>query len=202
MDKRSLDLKRIVPKDAQLVPATANKVFTGIIYDVYQWQQKLFDGSETTFEMLKRPDTIEILAIKNDKIIVLQEEQPGKKPYYAIPGGRHDVPGETELQAAKRELLEETGLTFAKWRLVHVHQPTTKIEHFIYQYLATDFVSQNDPHLEAGEKIVVLELGFSEVKQLAQSTERHYLPKDLLDAASSVNDLLNLSEFVGQEVDL
>jgi len=35
----------------------AQRVFKGIIFDVYQWKQKMFDGSQGIFEMLKRPDT-------------------------------------------------------------------------------------------------------------------------------------------------
>ncbi len=36
------------------IPPNAKRVFKGIIFDVYQWQQKMFDGSKETFEMLKR----------------------------------------------------------------------------------------------------------------------------------------------------
>ncbi len=42
-------------------------MFEGRIYDVYQWPQKLFDGSTETFEMLSRADTVKIIALVNEK---------------------------------------------------------------------------------------------------------------------------------------
>lgn len=35
------------------LPPQAKKVFTGQIFDVYQWEQEMYDGSFETFEMLK-----------------------------------------------------------------------------------------------------------------------------------------------------
>lgn len=51
-------VQKIVPTDAILIPDSARRVFKGIIYDVYHWQQELHDGSATTFEMLRRTDTM------------------------------------------------------------------------------------------------------------------------------------------------
>lgn len=53
------------------IPSEATKVFDGVIFDVYQWQQKMFDGSIETFEMLKRVSTVGIIAIKDDKLALL-----------------------------------------------------------------------------------------------------------------------------------
>jgi len=44
-------MRNIIPKNARLVPEEAKLVFKGIIYDVYQWEQKMFDGTFSTFEM-------------------------------------------------------------------------------------------------------------------------------------------------------
>jgi ADP-ribose pyrophosphatase len=135
-------MRKVLPENARLVPAKAELVFKGVIYDVYHWQQEVFDGSMATFEMLKRPDTVEAIAVRDDKIVILEQEQPSRKTYFGLPGGRHDVEGEDELDAAKRELLEETGLSFRTWKLLKVTQPHTKIEQFVYTFLATDFESE------------------------------------------------------------
>src|ERR1700691_3967497 len=119
-------MRSYIPSDARLIPDQANCVFRGKIYDVYQWQQQMFDGSFETFEMLKRPDTVKALAIKDDSLVVLEQEQPGSKLFFDLPGGRHDVASETELEAVKREMLEETGLTFGSWKLIEVTQPFSK----------------------------------------------------------------------------
>lgn len=44
------------------IPKIAKEVFSGVIYDIYHWEQRMFDGSYGTFEMLRRPSTIEIIA--------------------------------------------------------------------------------------------------------------------------------------------
>lgn len=50
--------ERVLPKGARLIPPEADRVFRGEIYEVYQWSQKMPDGSVKTFEMLRRPDTV------------------------------------------------------------------------------------------------------------------------------------------------
>ncbi len=78
-------VQKVVPAEATLVPDSAVCAFSGIIYDVYHGQQKLFDGSEMTFEMLRRADTVSAVCIDGDKIIVLQDEQPHRGLPYNIP---------------------------------------------------------------------------------------------------------------------
>lgn len=189
-------MKRILPKEVRLVPPQAKRVFKGMIFDVYQWQQKMFDGSFQTFEMLKRPDGIQVLAIKDDKIVMLDEEQPGHQAFIGLPGGRHDVDGESELDAAKRELLEETGMTFKKWKLISVEQPHFKIEGFVYLFLATDFDKQVEPHAEPGERIIVKLLSLDEVKRILDDPKARRIPKDLLEKVDSIDELLNLPAYV------
>lgn len=187
--------KRLLPPDAHLVPKEASCVFKGIIFDVYQWRQKLFDGSYTTFEMLKRPSTLKVIAVKDEKIILVDQEQPNHAQFYDLPGGRHDVDGESELEATQRELIEETGMTFKNWTLIDISQPQPKTEQFIYLYLATEFVGQVDQKLDAGERIKILEKSFDEVMQLANDPSTRYLPKELLKKAQTLQGLLAMPKY-------
>lgn len=177
-------MRTIIPKKAVTVPAGAEKVFTGIIYDVYHWQQQLFDGTTTTFEMLKRPDTVKTLAVKDDKLVVLEQEQPNQKVFYDIPGGAHDQESETELEAAKRELREETGLTSASWRLLSVRQPNPKIDQLVYTFLATDCMASGMSTLDSGEKIKIMPLPFGEAKEILSSPRARFSPADLENVES------------------
>lgn len=188
-------MRTIVPKNAKLIPDDAKLAFKGVIHDIYQWEQAMFDGTYETFEMIKRPDTVKVLAIKDDKIVILEQEQPGDPPYYDLPAGRHDVESEDELAAAKRELLEETGMTFKNWKLLDVTQRHAKIEQFIYIFLATGFEAQTGQKLDAGEKITVRLLDFDSVKELLADPKARYLPKDLLDRVDSLDELLRLPEY-------
>lgn len=194
-------MKKIVPKDAHLIPKEAKQVFKGTIFDVYHWEQEMFDGSFETFEMLRRPDAVAIVAIKGDKLVVVEEHQPNNAHWHAIPAGRHDVPGETQLQAAKRELTEETGMVFKQWRLIDVVQPVEKIEWFVYVYLATEFERSVEQKHDKGEKITVKEMTLDEYHELKKYGKVRYWFKQL-EEAESISELLSLPEFKGKEIDL
>ncbi len=90
-------------------PKTAKRVYQGQNFDIWQWPQKMFDGSTRTFERAVQIGGVSILASVGNKIIVLKQQQPGTPWYYGVPGGAMDIPGEKPKQTAIRELLEETG---------------------------------------------------------------------------------------------
>ena len=176
---------RTLPDNAILIPDNAKRVFKGEIFDVYQWQQEMFDGTFETFEMLKRPDTVIIIAIDGDKIVVLDEEQPnGIVRKNSLPAGRVNATDETSLAAAKRELAEETGLQFGKWALLKVTQPQSKLEWFKYVYIASEKIGEIAPKHYAGEKITIKRVSFEEFKK--QHTDRI---KELEDV-NSIEQLL------------
>ena len=187
-------MRKIIPPSAVLIPPSAKKVFTGQIFDVYQWPQKLYDGTTTTFEMLRRPDACITIAVKDDKIVVEKEEQPHCAKI-SFPGGRNDVDGEDEFMAAAREMLEETGLAFAKWKLLDAYQPEGKIDWLVYIFLATDFISETTPELDAGEKISWSLMDFSEVKKLVETERRFQKSGEILRRVNSLEELLNLPEY-------
>src|SRR3989344_1513944 len=94
------------PESKQPMPDDAKKVFNGKIFDVYQWEQELYDGTKVTFEKLKRPDTVVVFPVLDDgRIILTEQEQPNKKNFIGATGGRVDE-GQDGFMAAKRELLE------------------------------------------------------------------------------------------------
>lgn len=189
-------MRTIIPQNAKLVPDNAECVFKGRIFVVYQWQQEMFDGSSETFEMLKRPDTIKVIAINDNKVVTLEEAQPDDdRTFTGLPGGRHDIETETELEAAKREVLEETGMTFKSWRLIGVEQPYLKMDWFIYFFLATDFDKQQEQKLDAGEKIEVKQLSLDEIKSRLGSEQARYLPKEIFEQCANLQDLLELPEY-------
>jgi len=194
-------MKKVIPDDAVLLPDTAERKFRGVIYDTYQWPQKLFDGSSTTFEMLKRPDTVQVVCIADNKILVLKDEQPHSGLRLSFPGGRVDEDDVDIVTAAKRELHEETGYDFGQWRLLKVWQPHAKIEWFIHLFLAWDVQDVAAAHLDAGEKIVVEHLVFNEVKKLVFD-KAGYLgeAQSVFENKESVVDLLGTTEFEGKEV--
>ena len=141
------------------VPKEAKLVFEGVIFDVYHWQQKLFDGSLATFEILKRKYNSEVIAVSGDKIYLSHQSQPNKKDFYSIFGGRIEE-GENPLIAAKRELAEEGGLASDNWELYKVFEPQQKIDWKINTFIARDCYKLESVKFDAGEKGKVIECDF------------------------------------------
>ena len=205
-------MRKYIPEWASLTPKEAERVFSGEIYDVYQWPQELYDGSMATFEMLSRPDTVKIIAVltpeeqsqlKNvvklttsseDRVVITKQKQPRKDWFYDYPGGRVDEGDTDELAGAKRELLEEAGLEFANWKLVDVKQPFNKIDWLVYTFVASGLVRQTEQHLDAGEIIEVELATIPEIQTLAKSKDSQYLRFKYLDKLNSVAELLELPE--------
>lgn len=124
------------PLHKQQLPSTARLVFKGILFEVWQWEQALFDGKKTVFESLRRPDTVLILPVLSDgRVILAEEKQPGMPSLLQALGGRVE-PGESPEQAARRELLEESGYTAERFLLWDAWQPVTKIDWAVYLFVA------------------------------------------------------------------
>jgi ADP-ribose pyrophosphatase len=158
-----MNIKR--PQSAQPLPQNAKKVFSGIIFDVYQWEQKQFDGTIKTFEKLKRPDTVVVIPVIGDKIVMLEQEQPGRKTFYSFASGRVEK-GEEIDKAAERELLEETGLKAQNLILFDAIQPQTKIDWVVFTFIGKHCTYLNTPTPDSGESIKLKEITFDEMVEI------------------------------------
>jgi hypothetical protein len=94
-------------KQREGIPPEATLVFKGEIFEVWQWQQTMFDGTTATFERIWRSPSVEVIAVVGDKIVVEHQDQPDRKGIVSLVSGRADQG--TDMLEAKRELLEETG---------------------------------------------------------------------------------------------
>jgi ADP-ribose pyrophosphatase len=150
------------------IPSSAQRVFKGLIFDVYHWKQKMFDGSEEIFEGLKRPSTIQIIPIFNKKLLLSFEEQPMKPRTYTFFGGRQEK-GEDPLVTAKRELLEEAGLESDDWELIKTYEFEGKIEWHTYFYVARNCRKVAEQKLDIGEKIQIKSVDFDKFLKIATS---------------------------------
>ncbi|MGE3769833.1 MAG: NUDIX hydrolase [Bdellovibrionales bacterium] len=147
------------------IPPHATRVFKGIIFDIYQWQQEMYDGSTRTFEAAKRYPTIEIIVLDGDDIIFSKQEQPGIPEYYSFLGGRGEE-GETPLETAKRELLEEAGLECDTWHEFRQYPFPGKLEWVVYLFIASGCRKVAEPALDGGE---ILQLQRMPLKEFLQT---------------------------------
>jgi len=166
------------PTSKQPIPENATCVFKGALFDVYQWEQKLYDGSTATFEKLKRPDSVLVFPVLPDgKILLTRQEQPGRAPFIGAAGGRVDT-GEDPMTAVKRELLEETGYEASEFTLWQAQHPVSKIDWVIYIFIAKGLRKTAELHLDGGEKITPLPVTLDEFIEIGLSDE--FLDRDIV----------------------
>ncbi len=125
--------------------------------------------SSVTFKrlVLETNDWVTVVAVTSDRRIIMVEQ------YRFGVGGLTTEPVagmvdscEEPLDAAKRELLEETGFGEGRWRYLGAVQANPAIHNNLcHQWLAEDVVAVQPPTPDAGEAIHVHLMTLEEIKQ-------------------------------------
>ena len=155
---------------AGMIPPQAKKVFRGILFDIYQWEQQLYDGTSRTFELATSTPAAHIIATKDGKVLINKESQPSSGSYLALPGGLINR-DEDPMVGAQREFTEETGFSTDIKGLFYSEQGTSKVEHAINIYYGDIVGDQIEKKLGSGEKIQQLWFSFDDFLRLAFNKE-------------------------------
>jgi ADP-ribose pyrophosphatase len=152
------------------IPPHAKKVFEGIIFDVYHWEQEQFDGTFKTFEGLRHIPVVIVVPIVGDKIYLHKEEQPGDPLIWTLPAGRFERGEIDPLAVASRELLEETGYFSDEMSLLRSnHNYHGNIEWESYIFVARNCKKISEPKPDPGERIHEIKLlAFEEVIEFSE----------------------------------
>ncbi|MCS7461598.1 NUDIX hydrolase [Paenibacillus doosanensis] len=96
-------------KKFEEVTISSQPVFQGKVISLQVDTVRLPNGETAQREIVKHPGAVAVLALKDDKMLVVEQyRKPLEKSQVEIPAGKLD-PGEAPLEAAIRELEEETG---------------------------------------------------------------------------------------------
>ncbi len=146
-----------MPKDqsVELAVDVRDIVFEGNIWNVVS---ETFDYSGQTLvrDFIEHPGAVAVLAVNesNEILMIRQYRHPVKKYLWEIPAGLLDVAGESHLEAAKRELMEETFHEAQTWQLLQVfHASPGGNSEQIDIFLATDVKLATTDYQREGEEV-------------------------------------------------
>jgi ADP-ribose pyrophosphatase len=157
----------------------------------YDWYKNPRNDKEFKRLVLETVDWVNMVALTGEKrlVVVHQYRFGTKKISTEIPGGVVEV-NESSLEAAIRELREETGYTSSHWHYLGAVEPNPAFHtNLCHHWLAEDVQKTDIPALDEGEDITVETLSFTEIKAAIESGQiRHALA---LSALARVTDIWN-----------
>ena len=126
-------------------------------------------SEEHDFYVLDGADWINVIALTPEKRILLVEQyRHGTESFtLEIPGGAVDQRDASPLDAARRELLEETGHAADAWEDLGFVHPNPAIQsNRCFTFLARGCRRVAEPSFDPGEDIEVVEAGREEVREM------------------------------------
>ena len=145
-----------MPKDqpVELSVDLREVVFEGRIWNVVQ-DTFAFNEQKLVRDYIQHPGAVAVLAVndRDEVLMIRQYRHPVKKYLWEIPAGLLDVTGESHIDAAKRELLEETFHQAQNWELLQVfHASPGGNSEQIDIFLATGLTEVASDYQREGEE--------------------------------------------------
>lgn len=136
------------------------------------------DGRTATREIVKHPGAAAVMALLDGKLLVVEQfRKPLEKFQIEIPAGKLD-PGEDPLQAAARELEEETGYRAEQLTLVSAFYTSPGFaDEKLYLYFA-DKVVPGEQHTDEDE--------FLEVDAISLEQAEAYIQEGRISDAKTI----------------
>lgn len=126
------------------------------------------------YYVLEYPDWVNTIAITKDKkfVFVRQYRHALGETRFELCAGVRDKEGESPMDAAKRELMEETGYGDGRWTEYMQLSPNASTHtNLTYCFLAEDVEKVTHQALEDSEDLTVHLLSLEEVKALLHAGE-------------------------------
>jgi 8-oxo-dGTP pyrophosphatase MutT (NUDIX family) len=110
----------IVDEPAHWPVAASAERFRGKIISVRTDTVRVPEAATVEREVVEHPGAVGVLALDSDDrvLMIRQYRHPVGRLLWELPAGLRDVAGEPTAQAARRELLEETGYRARDWRVL------------------------------------------------------------------------------------
>lgn len=126
------------------------------------------DGKESSFFVVENPDWVNVIALTKEKEVILIEQfrHGTEEVILELPGGMIDE-NEEALDAARRELLEETGFSADSFILLGKSRPNPAIQNnMIFHFLALNCQKTNKISFDEHESVITKIVSLPETEKL------------------------------------
>lgn len=135
---------------------------------------ELPDGRQNPeFYVLEYPDWVNVIAITEDGQFVMERQYRHGlgKTCYEIPAGVMEK-GETPIEAAKRELIEETGYGDGEWAcLMAISGNTSTTNNISHCFVAKNVKKISNQHLDKTEDLEIVLMSQDDVRDLMKNDQ-------------------------------
>jgi 8-oxo-dGTP pyrophosphatase MutT (NUDIX family) len=140
------------PLDAEVLQSEL--VYSGAVWDVRSDTVRYGDG-EMVRQYVDHPGAAAIVALDDQQRVLLiqQYRHPIRHRDWEIPAGLLDIAGESPLQTAQRELVEEADLRAADWeQLLSIFTTPGGNDEVVHLFLARDLSPVGSAHAREAEE--------------------------------------------------
>ena len=152
-------------KDLTEKTLNTEKVFDGKLLQVYRDGVGLPNGHESIREYIQHVGAVAVVPLTDDGKVIIERQfrYPLREVITEIPAGKLDSKQEDKLDAAKRELLEETGITADEWiEMGDYHPAAAYCDERITMYLARG-LHEGQQKLDSDEFLNIVKVPLNEL---------------------------------------
>lgn len=146
---------------------SSKEIFNGKIFTVTVDEAETSDGKKVRRDIVHHPGGVVIVAENGEKILLVKQYRyPTGEVLIELPAGKLDKFGESPIEAAKRELREETGFIADNWQALGiVYSSPGFCSEKLYLYKATELSFQGR-ELDDDENLDYMSVKKNEVFQM------------------------------------
>ncbi len=151
---------------------SSEEIFDGVAIHLFKDEILLPNGNKGVREVIRHPGAVCVLPVTEDGQVVFvnQFRYALNKVTLEVPAGKLEK-GEDPMEAALRELSEETGLTANNiFSIGDLYTTPALIDEVIHMYIATDLI-EGEQHLDEDEFVNTLKMPLNEAVDMVMNGE-------------------------------
>jgi 8-oxo-dGTP pyrophosphatase MutT (NUDIX family) len=125
-------------------------------------------------EYVRAPTSVAVVAYDDEHVYVVKQprEAVRRTDVLEVPAGIMDVEGESALETAKRELVEEIGMEAAEWtEATSFFSSIGFVDEVVHVFLATGLTKVGDPDESGEEQIELVRWPLADLDRLIDRNE-------------------------------